>query len=306
VSGGGSYSAFAEYAHQLYEFLGYEVRLWRTESAGHATELAHRAADQGATLVIVCSGDGGVRETVAGLVSVPAERRPKLSVIPKGTANVLAKTLGLQLGPFPDFIHACFKQLYWARTREIDVGYLNDQAFACFAGFGFDATLIENVPPQDKRLFRSWAFLASGLRTFFGWDPDQLRFQPYEPPKMQVRAVDSEGQMVDTHAYFVAVGNVRDYGSRLFPFMQNARLDDGLLDVILVKTRDRMELLNIGTQVVARTHLRNPNVMAFQTREEITVEAQDAPVPMHVDCELLDRARQSRIRIEPRALVVVH
>ena len=111
---------------------------------------------------------------------------------------------------------------------------------------------------------------------------------------------------IDVRGYFVAAGNVRDYGTRLFPFMQNARVDDGLLDVIVVQTRDLRELLNIGTQVLARTHLRNPKITAFQTGRDILVEALDAAVPMHVDAELLERGTHSRIRVQPAAISVVY
>ena len=75
---------------------------------------------------------------LADIVNVP--QRPKLSVVPKGTANVLAKTVGLQAGPVPDLLHACMRQLYWARERPLDVGFIDDTAFACFVGFGFDAS----------------------------------------------------------------------------------------------------------------------------------------------------------------------
>jgi len=305
MSGGGTYGAHAQHAQQLYGLLGYETELWRTERPGHAAELARRAADAGATLVVICSGDGGVREAVAGLLQVPPERRPHLTVIPKGTANILAKTLGLQVGPIPDFFHACMKQLFWARTRAIDVGFLNAEVFACFAGFGFDAAVIAGVPEKDKRRLKEWAFLMSGLRTLFGWDPEQRKFQPFQPPAMRVRGTDLDGRELDVTGYFVAIGNVRDYGTKLFPFMARARLDDGLLDVIVVRTRDLRELLNIGTQVVARSHLRNPLVTAFQSSADILVESLAAPVAMHVDSELLERQARNVIRVAPGALMVL-
>lgn len=306
ASGGGTFAQHAEHARQLYAFLGYDVQLWRTERPLHAVELAVRAAKEGMTLVVACGGDGAVRETVQGLMRTPSEKRPKLSLVPKGTANILAKTLGLQVGPFPDFIHACFKQLYWARSRPVDIGFLNDEVFTCFAGFGFDAAVIEAVPEEQKRRFKELAFFGTAMQTLFNWNPRQLRFETYDAPEMRVRGYDREGRAIDVRGYFVAAGNVRDYGTRLFPFMQNARVDDGLLDVIVVQTRDFKELLNIGTQVLARTHLRNPLITAFQTGREVIVEAVATSVPMHVDAELLERGTRARIRIHPAALSVVY
>jgi diacylglycerol kinase (ATP) len=305
-SGGGTYAQHAHYAQQLYRFLGYDVRLWKTERPGHATELAVRAAEEGATLVIACSGDGGVRETVIGLMSVPAGKRPRFSVIPKGTANVLAKALRLQIGPFPDFFQACLKQLYWSRTLDMDVGRVNDAPFTCFVGFGFDAAVVENVPHQQKKLFKEWAFVTAAFKTLVGWNPDEWAFEPYEAPEMRVRGVDEHGQTIDLKAYFVAVGNVQDYGSKWFPFMRGARIDDGLLDFIVVQSRDMVDLLNIGRLVVTGGHLDHPAVRSFRSSAPVTVESTTEPIPLHADSELLGRERRSTITLESAALHVVY
>jgi YegS/Rv2252/BmrU family lipid kinase len=305
-SGGGTYAQHAHYALQLYRFLGYNAELWRTERPHHATELAVRATEEGATLVIACSGDGGVRETVIGLMSVPAGKRPRFSVIPKGTANVLAKTLRLQIGPFPDFFQASLKQLYWSRTMPMDVGRVNDAPFTCFVGFGFDAAVVENVPSKEKKLFKEWAFVTAAFKTLVGWNPEEWTFQPYEAPEMRVRGIDEHGQTIDQKAWFVAVGNVQDYGTKWFPFMPGARIDDGLLDYIVVHTKDMMELLNIGRLVVTGKHLEHPAVRSFRSREPVTIESTAEAIPLHADSELLGRETRSTITLDPGALHVVY
>lgn len=265
-----------------------------------------RAAEEGATLVIACSGDGGVRETVIGLMTLSAQQRPRFSVIPKGTANVLAKTLRLQIGPFPDFFQASLKQLYWSRTLAMDVGRVNDEPFVCFVGFGFDAAVVENVPKKQKTIFKEWAFVTAALKTFVGWNPEEWSFKPYDAPEMRVRGVDEHGQTIDQKAYFVAIGNVQDYGTRWFPFMSGARLDDGLLDYVVVHTRDMVELLNIGRLVVTRSHLDHPQVRSFRSREPVTIESAGEAIPLHADSELLGRSARSTITLESAALHVVY
>ena len=305
-SGGGTYAHYAHSALQVYRFLGYDAELVRTEHPKHGTELARQAVHGGATLVVACSGDGGVREVIAGLMGVDPERRPKFSIIPKGTANVLAKTVGLQIGPIPDFFHACMKQLYWARTQPMDVGLLNGEAFACFVGFGFDAAVVERVPPTQKKIFKEWAFVGAALRTFFGWDPDTWTFTPFSAPRLRVRGTDEHGAGVDFDAHFVAIGNVQDYGTRWFPFIRGATLDDGLLDVVLVQTNDIKELLHIGRQVVGKSHLQNPHVRSFRSREPIHVESLEEAVPVHADSELVGRLQHSELCLRPGALQVLH
>lgn len=87
--------------------------------------------------------------------------------------------------------------------------------------------------------------------------------------------------------------------------MQNARPDDGLLDVVIVNARDVLDLLRIAQHVLARTHLRHPAVFSFQSREPLEVEALEEPVPMHVDCELLARERRCTLRVEAAALRIL-
>jgi diacylglycerol kinase family enzyme len=301
---GGRYAQHGVRAHQLYRLLGYDCGISTTTHPGDGVRVAREAAAAGATLVIACGGDGVVREVAMGLMQVPEADRPRFSVIPKGTVNVFARTLRLQVGPVPDFFHACLKQIFWARTSRIDVARLDGDPFVCFAGFGYDATVIENVPPVEKRLFREWAFVSTAFRTLFGWGAAGSRLEPYEPVQLRVRAPTPEGEF-DQHGWLAAVGNVKDYGPGWFPFHPRARVDDGLIDVLIVTTRDKMEMVRIGAQVLQRSHLKNPNVRYVQSPGPIRIESLGEPVPAHADCELVGRIASTEILLEPQALTVV-
>jgi YegS/Rv2252/BmrU family lipid kinase len=302
---GGRYAQHGARAGQIYRTLGYDCQVWETERPGHATELAQRAAAEGATFVIACGGDGIVREAVIGLMRVDDRRRPKFSVVPKGTVNVFARTLALQVGPIPDFFHACLKQIFWARIRRVDLGRIDGDPFVCFAGFGFDAAVIENVPANEKKTFREWAYVSAAFKTLFGWGAADPRSAAYEPIAMRVQAPAAGGGVHDVTGYVVAIGNVQFYGPGWFPFHPRARVDDGLLDVVLVTTPDKREMVRIAGQVVRRQHLANPKVAYFQTAGPIDITCAE-PVPMHADCELLGRGTTTRIEALPAALEVVH
>jgi diacylglycerol kinase family enzyme len=301
---GGRYGQHGARTQQLYRLLGYDCDILTTSAPRDAVRLAVEAAESGATLVIACGGDGVVREVAMGLMRVPESSRPKFSVIPKGTVNVFARTLRLQVGPVPDFFHACLKQIFWARTARVDVGRIDGDPFVCFTGFGYDATVIENVPPVEKRLFREWAFVTAAFRTMFGWGAPGSRLEPYEPIELRVQATTASGD-VDVRGWLAAIGNVKDYGPGWFQFHPRARVDDGLLDVLVVTTRDKMELVRIGAQVLQRSHLRNPHVEYFQSPGPIRIESLSEPVPAHADCELLGRTTGATVTLEPRILEVV-
>ncbi len=302
---GGRYAAHGQRAYQIYRLLGYDCEIVSTEGPGDAVRLAREAAERGATLVMPCSGDGGVREVATGLMQVPVERRPKFSVLPKGTVNVFARTLQLQVGPIPDTFHACMKQIFWARTSRVDVARIDGAPFVCFAGFGYDAAVIENVPPGEKRMFREWAFVTSAFRTLFEWGPPEKRAETYVPTPMRVTGPTALGGIADESGYLVAVGNVQDYGPGWFPFHPLARVDDGLLDVLVVTTRDKKEMMRIGAEVLRHTHLRNPNVRYFQSPGPIRLESLGEPVAAHADCELVGRLATTELTLEPAALTVL-
>jgi diacylglycerol kinase family enzyme len=186
------------------------------------------------------------------------------------------------------------------------VARLNGEAFVCFAGFGFDAAVIENVPPNEKRLLREWAYVSAAFRTLFDWGKREPGTGAYEPLPMRVRATAADGRQIDLTGYIVAAGNVQDYGPGWFPFHPLARVDDGLLDMVVVTTRDKLELVRIATQVLRRVHLKNPHVEYFQSRGPIVVEPQQGSVPTHADCELVAPTARNELTLEPSALTVVH
>src|SRR5918911_4618249 len=129
---------------------GLEIEVLNTERPDHATELAAMAGDQ---LVIAAGGDGTVNEVVNGL-----SKDATLGILPLGTANVVARVLGLPLKPE----EACERILSGTGSR-MDVGVASDQEgverrFACMAGIGFDANVVREVTPRFKRYLRSIAF----------------------------------------------------------------------------------------------------------------------------------------------------
>jgi diacylglycerol kinase family enzyme len=185
------------------------------------------------------------------------------------------------------------------------VGRLDGEPFVCFTGFGYDAAVIENVPPDEKRLLREWAFVTSAFRTLFGWGPADKRGESFVPVRMRVTGPGVHTETHTEHGYLVAIGNVQEYGPAWFPFHPRARVDDGLLDVLVVTTCDKREMVRIGADVVRHAHLRNPHVRYFQSRGPIRIEAEDGTVAAHADCELAGRMRTAEVTLDPAALTVL-
>jgi YegS/Rv2252/BmrU family lipid kinase len=156
-----------ELASQL-ESLGVTVDLRFTAAPGDATEIAARAARNGSSDVIVAGGDGTINEAIQGLAGTKA----RLGIIPRGTANVLARELGLPLDD-AQAVAVAGK----GKSRKIYLGLAIDETtnatrhFVLMAGIGLDASVVRRVQPSLKKRIGQGAFWISGLSHLATWNP---------------------------------------------------------------------------------------------------------------------------------------
>jgi YegS/Rv2252/BmrU family lipid kinase len=139
-------------------------RLFATDSAGHATELARDAAERGSELVLVLGGDGTVNEAANGLIGSDVP----LAVLPAGTANVLAMELGLgsRLERAAEILLTCHpKRIAMGRITTADNA---SRYFLCMAGAGLDAKIVSEIRPGLKERTGKLAYWAAGLSQFGG------------------------------------------------------------------------------------------------------------------------------------------
>ena len=125
-----------------------------TSRRGDAERLAREAASSGVGLVIAGGGDGTVNEIVNGLAGVA--HPPMVGVLPLGTANVLARELGLPLD-----VGAAATALASGRPRTVHLGLVNGRRFVMMAGVGFDARVVAAVRPEMKSRFGRLAYVAT-------------------------------------------------------------------------------------------------------------------------------------------------
>jgi diacylglycerol kinase (ATP) len=151
---------------------GVRVSIERTDAPGHAERIARTAARCGAGLVVAAGGDGTVAEVANGL----AGSATRLGIIPLGTANVLARELGLSFAP-----RAVAAALAFGRTRRILPGVActasGERLFVQMLGAGFDAAVVRHLPVALKRAIGRGAYVLQSLREAgrYGFAPIQLR-----------------------------------------------------------------------------------------------------------------------------------
>jgi len=174
---------------------GIEAELQATTGPGAATALARQAVEQGRQLVIVCGGDGTVNEAVNGL----AGSQVPLAVLPAGTANVLAKELGV-----PWDIPRAARLIVQGSLRRIALGTATPlpgretrRYFLCVAGAGTDAMLLYSLDPALKLRAGILAYWLEGFRQVFRYDFPTFR-------------VAAAGRALEVS--LVVVGRTKHYG----------------------------------------------------------------------------------------------
>ena len=250
-----------------------------TSSRGEATELARRAVSQFEYIVAV-GGDGTVNEVVNGIIGSSA----KLGIIPIGSGNDFVKALHipLKLDIALDTLIAC-------NTRRVDVGKAGDIYFHNGLGIGFDAWVVQESF-KVKRLRGNAIYLYSVFKTIYGYQAPYMQFS-YENDRRQEKI------------FMITVGNGTSLGGgfKLTPF---AVLDDGLLDLTIIKDLTKWEIYQNLASVYFGKHTRMPQVTIGRTKS-LKIDC-DQGFAAHVDGELLSlNIKTLEVTIVPKALEIV-
>lgn len=247
-----------------------------TEGPGDARRFAREAAEAGIRIVVAAGGDGTINDVVNGL----AGSDTALGILPVGTMNVFAAELGL-----PNDLEEAWEIIEAGYTRLIDLAQANDHYFVQLAGIGFDAQVVERTSWNFKKNFGPLSYVISAAQ-----------IAAEKPPRI---IVESDGRTLD--GSFVLIGNGRFYGAPIKVF-KDAKMDDGLLDVVILKNVGYLELARFLTGVFTGTHTEFEDVEYFQAAS-LKVRSEEE-VPVEVDGELMGKL-PVEFRIAPKKLPVV-
>ena len=240
-----------------------------TEARGHGITLTERHDLAPFDAVVAAGGDGTLFEMLNGYMRNPGAHKPALGLIPNGTGNAFMKELGLRTSDWRKAIDIIARN----QPRTIDVGRLQAQGetwyFLNIVGMG----LIADIATTATRL--KWLGNAAYTLAVL------LRLPWLKAQRLQL---EIDGKTVERDGVFVEVAN-SSYTGTSFLIAPQARLDDGLLDVVLLKRISRLGLLRLLRTVYDGSHVRHPQVEYQQVRSITVTE----PVPGQLvpDGELL-------------------
>ncbi|MEM7051484.1 MAG: diacylglycerol kinase family protein [Acidobacteriota bacterium] len=248
-------------------------------SAADLTDRARRAAEEGVERLIVGGGDGTVHHVVQGL----ADTSCALGILPLGTGNDLATALAV-----PRRVENALEALVSAPLRSIDLGQAGDRYFAIYSGVGFDSEAARRAHQGQRFLSGRAIYLYAVLRTLVDFVPPRIR-------------IEHDEGVFDDRAMFITLANGPCFGGgmRIAP---QARLDDGWLDLVIVRAIPRRTLLRVFPQVYRGRHVDHPAVEMVRTRRALL--AVDRPMVPFADGEPLASLDDDplTLRVAPGAL----
>jgi len=260
----------------------HDVTVATTSRRGHATRLAQGAAADGTEVVVSLGGDGTVNEVANGL----AGSETALGVLPGGSTNVFARTIGIVNDPIEatgDLLSA----LGAGSTRRIGLGSVNDRYFLFHVGMGLDAEVVRLVERRGQLKRRA-------AHPFFAWCAVRAWSRTYDRSRPRFAVRHPDGTVVDD-ALFGLCQNSDPYtylGNRPLRTSPHASLDRPLSmlsfrDLDLLPTlRYLTEALRGGDRLV-----RNPRVVERHDLERLTVTGH-GPFPYQVDGDHLGNAKR--------------
>lgn len=257
-----------------------DADIFVTERAGHARELAGAAAARGVRVVVAWGGDGTINEVASALTfgAVP------MGIVAAGSGNGLARELGLPFEP-----ERALRKALAESARAIDVGEIEGRLFVNVAGMGLDAHVAAR--------FNAAANVRRGARTYVALTARAL--VNYRP---RTYRIDFGAEPVTRRALLIVLANGTEFGNRIL-IARGARVDDGVLDLVLVEERSRLATLCRVPWLLAR-RIHRVRLWSSRPVREVAIES-DEPILFHVDGEPVQGGTRVVARIHPAALRVV-
>lgn len=278
IAGGGRGRLLAESLLAELQARKLTAELVLTKQAGDNEK---EAARPGADCVVAVGGDGSVNEIVNGLVGTSAN----LAILPAGTANVVAAELNI-----PPDASVVANLIEKGSARIMDAGLHNGRRFLLGAGAGLDAAIVKRVSERRGKRSSITKWVMPTIATCL----------TYAFPHM---TVELDGEIITDDAQYVIIGICR-YSAGVFPATPDAKIDDGLLDVCIMRGLNAIKLATLATAARSGRHIhRNDVDYTTCTRVRLTPNGQD-PIPLQIDGDPAG-ALPVEFSIEPRAINII-
>ncbi len=252
-----------------------------TESTEHPNQLGDviRRYQQEIDLVIVGGGDGTLNAAVDAIV----ETQLPLGILPLGTANDLARTVGI-----PNSIPQACQIIASGKLRRIDLGSVNGKYFFNVASLGLSVKITQQLTKEIKRRWGIFAYAAIAFQVIW-------KSRPF---RAEIRIND---ELIPIKTVQIAVGNGRYYGGGM-AVVHDAAIDDQRLDLYSLEIDHWWQILPLLPAMRQGRHIHSPNVRVLEG-QEITVYTRKTH-SINTDGEITTQT-PAVFRVIPQAIAVL-
>lgn len=272
---------------------GHEVEVVETNRRGHATRYAQDAARRGIDVVVAFGGDGTLNEVATGVAGTDTA----LAVLPGGSTNVFARTIGMPNDPVAS-VYRIAAGINRGAIEPIGLGRANGRHFCFHTGVGYDAAVVREVERRAslKRWFGHPLFIEAALRTWLlGYDRRRPHFT----------VTTADGSPVE--GFFTVVLNTNPYsylGNRPLGMSDAATLDRGLVAVTF-RTLDLGTILRAVVGALRHGSIAPSEHVDVRTDLAAVDIESNAPFPYQLDGDYLGETMRLEFRHVPDAVRLV-
>jgi YegS/Rv2252/BmrU family lipid kinase len=278
ISGRGKHDQPERLIRRYLDSSRYVYRIVLSEYPGHAVILAQEAVQEGTDIIVAVGGDGTVNEVGRNLVG----SKSVLGIIPTGSGNGLARHLGI-----PRDMHKAIEIINRGKRRTIDTGSLNGRIFLNIAGAGFDAHVARKFSMVMHRGFFSYFRIVVAS------------FRKYRGKNFKL-VID--GVPLIKKAFLVSFANSSQFGNNV-SIDGHASIDDGLLDVCIVKKIPFWKMMVLAPLLFLRRFDRTPYVEIIRAKE-ISVKRKKRRY-VHLDGDPVREKKCFTVSVHPLSLHVI-
>lgn len=265
---------------------GVDFEIVPTNAEGDYNFLQQKITKEKITDVVICGGDGTVSAVAASLIGIPVN----IGIIPLGSGNGLALAAKI-----PKQVSKALDIIFKGRASFIDGFYINNEFSCMLCGLGFDAVVAHEFAKQKKRGLQT--YIKVGAINFFKTNPYSFE-------------IKTKNKSLSLDAFFISIANGNQFGNN-FTIAPKASLQDGLIDVVIVKKMSKFLLpFSIINQISGINAMQNlneyadrKNIIYFQTPSLTIHNIHNAP--LHIDGDPKKTDKKFDIGVVPKALKLI-
>ena len=269
IAGGGKAKSLISLIEDQMKKNNINFKIVITERESQATEIAEENADN-YKLIVAVGGDGTVNEVAKGIIN---KRQGILGIIPGGTGNDMARSLGIPLNP-----KEALKLILKGNKKEIDIGRVNSYDFLNISSAGFDAEVVINNEKIKKRFKSHISYAISVVYTLFTYKNKNV-------------TIKINGKTFNEKILLLAVGNGKYYGGgmKILPMPQ---IDDGYLDICLISNISKLLSLYLFPTIFNGHHIKYKKYVKIYKAKSVTITSKEEFL-LNIDGDVIETKEAS-------------